>query len=142
MSSPMRTKRLLRELRQLKLSQSRYVFLDATDNIDKWVIKLHGVEGTLYANEEFTLLFEFPADYPIEAPVVTFTGKAPVHPHVYSNGHICLSILYKHWCPVLTVDAICQSILSMLSGCEKKASTSHSTPPCHCAYSERGSSDV
>ncbi|KAJ2453380.1 putative ubiquitin-conjugating enzyme E2 17, partial [Coemansia sp. RSA 2424] len=69
MSSPMRTKRLLRELRQLKLSQSRYVFLDATDNIDKWVIKLHGVEGTLYANEEFTLLFEFPADYPIEAPV-------------------------------------------------------------------------
>ncbi|KAJ2573946.1 hypothetical protein GGH95_003987 [Coemansia sp. RSA 1836] len=102
MSSPMRTKRLLRELRQLKLSQSRYVFLDATDNIDKWVIKLHGVEGTLYANEEFTLLFEFPADYPIEAPVVTFTGKAPVHPHVYSNGHICLSILYKHWCPVLT----------------------------------------
>ncbi|KAJ2507725.1 hypothetical protein IWW47_000969 [Coemansia sp. RSA 2052] len=80
MSSPMRTKRLLRELRQLKLSQSRYVFLDATDNIDKWVIKLHGVEGTLYANEEFTLLFEFPADYPIEAPVVTFTGKAPERP--------------------------------------------------------------
>ncbi|KAJ2492941.1 hypothetical protein IWW37_000945 [Coemansia sp. RSA 2050] len=109
MSSPMRTKRLLRELRQLKQSQSRYVSLDTTDNIDKWIVRLCGVEDTLYANEEFTLLFEFPADYPLEAPVVTFTGKTPVHPHVYSNGHICLSILYKHWCPVLTVDAICQS---------------------------------
>ncbi|KAJ2736171.1 hypothetical protein IW152_000940 [Coemansia sp. BCRC 34962] len=122
MSSPMRTKRLLRELRQLKQSQSRYVSLDTTDNIDKWIVRLCGVEDTLYANEEFTLLFEFPADYPLEAPVVTFTGKTPVHPHVYSNGHICLSILYKHWCPVLTVDAICQSVLSMLSSCEKKAS--------------------
>ncbi|KAJ2341068.1 hypothetical protein GGH91_003975, partial [Coemansia sp. RSA 2671] len=109
MSSPMRTRRLLRELRQLKQSQSRYVSLDTTDNIDKWAVRLCGVEDTLYANEEFTLLFEFPADYPLEAPVVTFTGKTPVHPHVYSNGHICLSILYKHWCPVLTVDAICQS---------------------------------
>ncbi|KAJ2116096.1 hypothetical protein IW146_001792 [Coemansia sp. RSA 922] len=80
MSSPMRTKRLLRELRQLKLSQSRYVSLDTTDNIDKWIVRLCGVEGTLYADEEFTLLFEFPADYPLEAPVVTFTGKTPERP--------------------------------------------------------------
>lgn len=32
---------------------------------------------------------------------VTFTGEnIPVHPHVYSNGHICLSILSDDWTPV------------------------------------------
>ncbi|KAJ2503979.1 hypothetical protein GGI11_007530 [Coemansia sp. RSA 2049] len=114
MSSPMRTKRLLRELRQLKKGQSENISLDATDNIDRWVVRIRGVEGTLYEGEEYMLLFEFPDEYPLESPVVTFSGDPPVHPHVYSNGHICLSILYKYWCPVLTVDAICQSVLSML----------------------------
>ncbi|KAJ2676755.1 hypothetical protein GGH99_005843 [Coemansia sp. RSA 1285] len=108
MSSPMRTKRLLRELRQLKKGQSENISLDATDNIDRWVVRIRGVEGTLYEGEEYMLLFEFPDEYPLESPVVTFSGDPPVHPHVYSNGHICLSILYKYWCPVLTVDAICQ----------------------------------
>ncbi|KAI8321926.1 ubiquitin-conjugating enzyme E2 W-like protein [Martensiomyces pterosporus] len=118
--SPLRTKRLLRELRQMKRAESKYICLETTNNIDKWLVRINGVEGTLYANEKFTLLFSFPDDYPLEAPEVTFHGSVPVHPHIYSNGHICLSILYKYWCPVLTVDAICLSILSMLSSCEKK----------------------
>ncbi|KAJ1664870.1 hypothetical protein IW140_003941 [Coemansia sp. RSA 1813] len=123
-ASPMRTRRLLRELCQLKKGLSKSISLDATENLDKWVVRLCGAEDTLYEGEEYTLLFEFSEEYPLEAPVVTFTGNPPVHPHVYSNGHICLSILYRHWCPVLTVDAICQSILSMLSSCEKKVRSS------------------
>ncbi|KAJ2232951.1 hypothetical protein H4R99_004166 [Coemansia sp. RSA 1722] len=122
MSSSLRTKRLLRELRLIKKSPAKNITLESADTIDKWLVKLRGVEDTIYADEEYHLAFEFPADYPLESPIVTFVGTTPVHPHVYSNGHICLSILYMHWCPVLTVDAICQSILSMLSGCEKKAS--------------------
>ena len=31
---------------------------------------------------------------PIEAPEVIFLGKTPDHEHVYSNGFICMSILY------------------------------------------------
>ncbi|PIA13679.1 putative ubiquitin-conjugating enzyme E2 W [Coemansia reversa NRRL 1564] len=120
MSTHIRTKRLLRELRELKRSPSAHILLGDTDSIDKWTVCLRGVEGTLYEDEKFTLTFDFPAEYPLEAPIVVFSGKTPIHPHVYSNGHICLSILYKHWCPVLTVDAICQSLLSMLSSCEKK----------------------
>ena len=56
-----------------------------------------------------------------------FVGVPPMHPHIYSNGYICLSILYDgilftdiDWTPSLTTAKVCLSILSMLSSCKKK----------------------
>ena len=40
------------------------------------------------------LRFVFNDNYPIEAPEVIFYGSVPSHRHVYSNGFICMSILY------------------------------------------------
>lgn len=89
--------------------------------LDEWHVGLRGAESTVYAGEEFLLRFRFPSDYPIESPEVVFVGPAvPVHEHVYSNGHMCLSILYDSWSPALTVNSVALSIQSMLSSADRK----------------------
>lgn len=41
----------------------------------------------------------------------------PIHPHIYTNGIICLDLLgAAGWSPVQSVESVCVSIQSMLTG--------------------------
>jgi ubiquitin-conjugating enzyme E2 W len=76
----------------------------------EWHVSFSGSVGTLYEGEQFTLRIRFTDRYPFMAPHVVFLGTAPVHPHVFSNGHICLNILGTDWSPALTAKSLCLSI--------------------------------
>jgi len=117
-------KRLHKELISLVKEPPPGMIVDADQaeqNLNIWTINMQGAEGTLYDGEQFQLQFKFGTSYPFESPEVTFVGQnIPVHPHVYSNGHICLSILTDDWSPALSVQSVCLSIISMLSSCKEK----------------------
>ncbi|KAG2379641.1 hypothetical protein C9374_006758 [Naegleria lovaniensis] len=91
------------------------------DNLEIIYCTLFGAKGTIYEGEEFLLRFKFPNDYPLSSPEVVFIPpKTPIHEHVYSNGHICLNILYDGWSPVMNIQTVCLSIQSMLSSATEK----------------------
>ncbi|CCX04607.1 ubiquitin-conjugating enzyme/RWD-like protein [Pyronema domesticum] len=80
--------------------------------------------NALYAGKTYRLSFKFNRQYPIEPPEVKFITatdrEIPMHPHIYSNGVICLDLLSAGvgggWSPVQSVETVCVSIQSMLEG--------------------------
>ncbi|XP_006015357.1 ubiquitin-conjugating enzyme E2 W isoform X1 [Alligator sinensis] len=122
--TPCNTKRLQKELLALQNDPPPGMTLNeksVQNSITQWIVDMEGAPGTLYEGEKFQLLFKFSSRYPFDSPQVMFTGdNIPVHPHVYSNGHICLSILTEDWSPALSVQSVCLSIISMLSSCKEK----------------------
>ena len=82
---------------------------------------MSGPVSTLYEGETYRLQFKFGMTYPFDSPEVVFVGDSiPVHQHIYSNGHICLSILTDDWSPALSVESVCLSIISMLASAKDK----------------------
>ena len=86
------SRRLRKELERLEGEPVEGMTVSPSEDLMEWHVQIEG-QG-VYEEEIFTLRFRFSRNYPLESPEVVFLGEAPVHPHVYSNGHICLSILY------------------------------------------------
>ena len=121
-------KRLQKEMKSFVSSPPDGLELDEEtlqgNDLGVWKVKMAGPTNTLYDGEQFVIQFKFNVKYPFDSPEVTFVGPPetiPVHQHIYSNGHICLSILTDDWSPALSVESVCLSILSMLASAKEKS---------------------
>jgi len=118
---PAARKRVLRDLRLLKKDEGIGVEVDDCECLTDWVVKVIGAPNTTYAGEIYRLRIRFHADYPMQPPEVVFMRPAPVHEHIYSDGKICLNILYNDWDPKMDIRSMCLSLQSMLSSATKKS---------------------
>lgn len=130
-------KRLMTEYRQLnnkssKQSTSEEEVMFVAGPITEsdffiWEALIAGPEDTPFEGGIFTATLTFPRDYPLSPPKMTF--KPPLlHPNVYTNGEVCISILHppgddpnqyesasERWSPVQSVEKILLSVISMLA---------------------------
>jgi len=119
------TKRLGKELAKIHGNLPPGITLVSAEGFQEWLLDIQVLDkNPLYMNQTYRLKFKFSPTYPIEAPEVTFVKTAerpiPMHPHIYSNGIICLDLLGQQgWSPVQNVESICMSIQSMLTGNSK-----------------------
>lgn len=125
MSSGVYLRRLNKELTEIKTQGlPEGLSLLSAEDMQSWLFSIEVLGHSLYEGEVFALKFKFDSTYPFSAPAVTFvvdkTYTPPIHPHVYSNGHICASILGDDWSPSLSVSAVCITLQSMLASCKKK----------------------
>jgi ubiquitin-conjugating enzyme E2 W len=125
------------------------ITLVKADDFKTWLVDIQVIDSNpLYQGETYRLKFSFSPQYPIEVcpvspqctskpgiqcanlhstqpPEVTFSRAdghpIPWHPHIYSNGIICLDLLDRQgWSPVHNVESVCVSLQSMLTTNTKK----------------------
>lgn len=122
-------RRLLKEYQQLSKDAPEGILAGPVDedNLFVWDCLLEGPKDTPYENGVFPARLTFPTDYPLSPPKLIFT-PAILHPNIYSNGEVCISILHppgddphqyeraeERWSPVQNVEKILLSVVSMLS---------------------------
>ena len=117
---PVARKRVLRDLRILRAETDLGLEVEDSECLTDWIVKLVGAPNTVYAGEIYRLRVRFHADYPTHPPEVTFLRPAPVHEHIYSDGKICLNVLYNDWEPRMDIKSIALSLQSMMSSAKQK----------------------
>eukprot|EP00884_Botryococcus_braunii_P022627 jgi/Botrbrau1/9048/Bobra.0376s0024.1 len=136
-------RRIQSELTDLLQKPPEGCRLESFDPLMTWIIQMEGPDcppapgyPRLYEHEIYRLRVKFADNYPLEPPEIVFIPPSPVHPHIYSNGHICLDILYDGrnggWSPALTVSKVCLSLRSMLA-----SNTEKRRPPGDAEYCSR-----
>ncbi|EHK41845.1 uncharacterized protein TrAtP1_011493 [Trichoderma atroviride] len=91
----MAQKRLMQELQALQ--KEKWVDITTDEiNLFRWKIGLWVVNpDSVWHGAFLKAEMRFPADYPYQPPVFRFLTPSIIHPNVYLDGNLCISILHK-----------------------------------------------
>lgn len=85
---------LMQQLRELTKRPPENVSVGLKDESDmaEWEVMFLGPTGSLYEGGYFKALLKFPPDFPNLPPEMVFTTPI-LHPNIYPDGKVCISIL-------------------------------------------------
>ncbi|KAH6611319.1 ubiquitin-conjugating enzyme rwd [Trichoderma cornu-damae] len=130
----MAQKRLMQELRSLQKEKWVDIIVDDA-NLLKWKIGLWVVNpDSVWHGAFLKAEMRFPPDYPYQPPAFKFLTPNIVHPNVYSDGNLCISILHKpgedeqsgeqaneRWNVLHGVESVLRSVLLLMDDPEIKS---------------------
>ena len=87
---------------------------ESEDDMFNWQGYISGPEGSPYEGGVFFIKVEFPSDYPMKPPKVSFTTKI-YHPNINADGKICLGLLKSDWSPKSTISMVMMALVSLLA---------------------------
>ena len=117
-------RRILADIREFKESGVKDVAIHHDEtSIDTIYVAIVGTPDTVYADGMYFFKFVFPPSYPFEPPTGTFlnwqNSKIRIHPNMYVNGKLCLSILGTwsgpSWTSAMTLTTIIVTIQSIMT---------------------------
>mmetsp|Transcript_41006 Transcript_41006/g.101575 ORF Transcript_41006/g.101575 Transcript_41006/m.101575 type:complete len:358 (+) Transcript_41006:443-1516(+) len=89
------TQAVQKEWKMLQRSLPAGIYVVAcSSRMDLLRVMLFGPTGTPYADSPFVFDISLPADYPQTSPQLHYDSRTErIHPNLYENGKVCLSIL-------------------------------------------------
>lgn len=121
----MALKRLMLEYKEI-IKEPNYLYsIEPTEDFFVWNFMIIGPSDTFYEGGLFKGQIKFPTTYPNNPPQFIFENI--LHPNIYSDGSVCISILHsgsdsygyeddsERWSPSHSVNTIMLSIISLLS---------------------------
>lgn len=90
------------------------------NNIMKARALIIGPPDTIYENAYLFFSIEFPKNYPFSPPILKYMSQnnIRIHPNIYTNGKVCLSILGTwngpSWSSIMDINTVLLTIQSLL----------------------------
>ena len=97
-----------------------FIHFDEIDLLNAKILII-GPKDTPYEGGYYIYKVRFPESYPFKPPKVTFcsNSKIRIHPNMYVNGKVCLSILGTwsgpSWEAVMDINCVAKTIQSLMS---------------------------
>ena len=116
-------KRILKkDLKSIENLKKNNIFLEFDEtNILRAKALIIGPENTLYEGSLLFFNIEFPNNYPHVPPILHYISrnKIRIHPNIYANGKVCLSILGTwsgpSWTSSMDISCVLLSLQSLLN---------------------------